>query len=516
MWGTVSKVWGNCDGTVAPTVALALIGLVAVGGVAFDYAHLASLDTELQQAADQAALAAATQLDGQSGAIARATAAAQSLITNKSLLAGNGQGGGAINVPTLTFCSAFDDSTADTATACTTTTTDSNAKVVWVRTGGRIANYTLTPIVGLFNSGTIDAEAVAAMSSAICKTPPVMMCNPAEPTTNTDVGLAYNPSRGIGLRLITGNATVPGNFGWLQAFDASGNAISGANNLKEELGYNVPIGQCQPADGVTTKTGMDTTVIDAFNTRFDVYASGNPCPGGGTCSPALDTRKDLVCAPNNANTACKNNSSWAEASNPYHPTTTTPLATDGSQDPSTIGYPMDLCQAIPKNNASNCGIVGDGNWDRDAYFRVNYGWDHSTWVAQVGTSTPSRFDVYKWEQAHQNVGGKGMAVPKIISGTEAAFSYPATGVTGTGTPDRRRISIAVVNCHAVGLKGQTTGVPVTTWLDSFLVQPAFQRGPNGPGAYTDQKDIYVEIIGATTVGSSNAQIVRRDRPYLIR
>src|SRR5438552_14448348 len=127
------SIWSNDEGAVAPTVALALVGLVAVGGIAFDYAHVATLDTELQQAADQAALAAATQLDGQSGAIARATAAAQSLITNKTLF---GSGGGAVTIPTLTFCKTFDDSVADTATACgrgTPTTVDKEAHVVWVK-----------------------------------------------------------------------------------------------------------------------------------------------------------------------------------------------------------------------------------------------------------------------------------------------------------------------------------------------------------------------------------------------
>src|SRR5438552_1869968 len=159
MWQSVRALWRSSDGAVAPTVALSLIGLVAIGGVAFDYAHLAAMDTELQQAADQAALAAATQLDGQSGAIARATAAAQSLITNKTLLAGGG-GSNAVTVPTITFCSAFDDSVVSTTTACTTTTSDSAARVVWVRVGGRTANYTLTPIVGLLSSGSIAAEAV--------------------------------------------------------------------------------------------------------------------------------------------------------------------------------------------------------------------------------------------------------------------------------------------------------------------------------------------------------------------
>src|SRR2546430_14572586 len=109
MWQSVRALWRSSDGAVAPTVALSLIGLVAIGGVAFDYAHLAAMDTELQQAAGQAALGAATQLDGQSGAIARATAAAESLITNKTLLAG-GRGSNAETVPTRTCCRPCDRS----------------------------------------------------------------------------------------------------------------------------------------------------------------------------------------------------------------------------------------------------------------------------------------------------------------------------------------------------------------------------------------------------------------------
>ena len=71
-------MWRNSEGAVAPIVALSLIALIAVGGIAFDYAHVAAMDTELQDAADHAALAAATQLDGNDGAQDRATDAAQS------------------------------------------------------------------------------------------------------------------------------------------------------------------------------------------------------------------------------------------------------------------------------------------------------------------------------------------------------------------------------------------------------------------------------------------------------
>ncbi|HEV2596076.1 MAG TPA: pilus assembly protein TadG-related protein [Sphingomicrobium sp.] len=519
MLGIVSRLGRNTDGTVAPTVALALIGLVTVGGVAFDYAHLAAMDTELQQAADQAALAAATQLDGKPGAVARATAAAQSLITNKSLLAGQGQGG-AIDVPAagIKFCKAFDDSNADTNAACTAAATDAEAKIVWVKTAGRTATYTLTPIVGLFNSGSISGEAVASLSSAICKTPPVMLCNPAEPPTNTNDGLPFTPTPGIGLKLVTGDATVPGNFGWLQS--TVGN---GASALAETLGYNAPPGACQPSDGVTTKTGMDKSVLNAFNTRFDLYANGNQtCPnqGGGTCSPSDVTRKDLVCGTNGANpTACQNNASWSEASKPYRLAGGVKADLTGAvgTDPTIMGYPPDECHMSPPSGA--CGVAGDGVWDRNAYFRVNYGWDPSTWQAQTGlSSTASRYEVYKWERAHPNPTGKGISVPQKDGTTSNfAFGQPATGVPGvapTGSQaDRRVIAVAVLNCQSLSLHGKSTAVPVTTWMDVFLVQPVASRS----GVFSDS-NIYVEEIGTTTrtAADSNPVVLRRDRPYLIR
>ena len=526
---SVRRLASNNKGVVAPVVALSLFALIAVGGIAFDYAHMAALDTELQQAADQAALAAATQLDGKANAIARATAAAQNLVVNNTRFA-NDISSRAVTIPTLTFYDGYNQATDAFGTV---TTADASAKVVKVAVGGRTAYFALTPIVGWLSagaksSGTMNAEAVASLGNAICKTPPVMLCNPDEPSTNVDETRGFAATKGVGLRLITGNATVPGNFGWLEA-----GISNGSNALASALGYNSPPGDCQPVDGVTTKTGMDTTVLNALNTRFDVYANGNTtCPSqyGGVCSPAINTRKDLVCDSSGA--ACKNDT-WNEASNPYHPATVAALPSNGSGDPSIMGYPKDLCQAVRRSTvlAGACAIKGNGTWDRDAYFRVNYGYaNEAAWRAGMGLTAlaplPTRFEVYQWELTHQTVtvGSKsvGMAVPQPDA-KQSAFSYPATGRPGvaasTTQADRRRISAAVLNCQALNAHGKTTNAPVATWLDLFLVEPAIDRTEKGGGKlqFTDQKDVYVEIIGVTTASSANAgQVVRRDKPYLIR
>lgn len=557
----VGSLWYEDEGAVVPTVALSLTALIAVGGIAFDYAHLASLDTELQQAADQAALAAATQLDGQTGAVARATAAAQSLITNSTLFASHIAGGRSTDVAiaTVTLCSAFDDSQASTATACTATTNDAAAKFAWVRVSGRTAVFALTPVVGALSSGTVGGEAVATLNSAICKEPPVMMCNPAETSTVT----TFNPSSyvGDGIRLTSvgngGGSWAPGNFGYI---DTNISTVNGQENqLRASLGWNSPPGECSPTSGLSTKPGANVSVTDALNTRFDIYDSNVSCLSGGSCPASINSVKD-VRRPANANggNACKlHNQGWQldTSGTGYYgrtvPTTTAdlPVATI----PSAMGHPRDKCHAISNSGSCSGGRVGDGNWDVNAYFRTNYvrtvatscggvgtrwtsGSGTCSWQGQTGLSMTasrtlssgqpnpayaSRYNVYNWEIANRGTVKDGVTVlgqrPVPASGgTLVSYGAPqcSTGqVPNATTPDRRRISMAVVNCQANSVNGSANNVPVIKWVDLFLVEPSLNR------ARTNNGDIYVEVIGETLVGGGTApagSVIRHDVPVLIR
>ncbi|MFL6733288.1 MAG: pilus assembly protein TadG-related protein, partial [Sphingomicrobium sp.] len=156
---SIRSIRTNNGGAVAPTVALSMFGLIAAGGLAFDYARLASLDTELQQAADQAALAAATQLDRQAGATARAVAAAQSLLVNQTRFGNDGGGlsiltgqaytdGSGNSVARVTFYSTKPDAEAGTNGYTAATANDAIARFVKVDVTGRQAIYALTPVVG--------------------------------------------------------------------------------------------------------------------------------------------------------------------------------------------------------------------------------------------------------------------------------------------------------------------------------------------------------------------------------
>jgi Flp pilus assembly protein TadG len=544
MMRSVRSLSRNTDGAVAATVGLSLFALIAVGGIAFDYARLASLDSELQDAADQAALAAASQLDQTSGSMQRAQAAAASLLTNRTYMANDANASGtSVTIPTVMFYKLKADAESD-SNGFTDTTKFADAHFVRVAVAPRQAVYALTPVVAAFRSGNIGAEAVAGLGQSICKTPPVMICNPEETAGNTN----FNPSTyvGKGLKLVSvGNgsgAWVPGNFGYL---DNAGGS-SGANGLKELLGWSALPGDCLEGSGVDTKPGASVSVTDAIDTRFDIYDSNQACQSGGACPASINSVKDLL---RNANASggnsCKMHSQgWGEAASGYYdqaisatvplPTTTTPAA---------MGHPRDMCHAVSINGSCTGGQIGDGVWDRDAYFRTNYlrsdgtRWTSAQWQTNTGLSPTvaataanyaSRYNVYNWEIAHRDQVIDGVTIlgpnPAGASGnTKVAYGKPVCSPTegygpgsvpGGATPDRRRISAAVVNCIANDVHGNSTGLPVAKWIELFLVEPSLNRN----SGKTNAGDVYVEVISETQAGAgaTAGQVVRRDVPYLIK
>jgi Flp pilus assembly protein TadG len=527
----------NDSGSVAPTVGLSLIALIAAGGLAFDYSRVAAMDTELQNAADQAALAAATQLDGLANAQTRATTAANSLVANSTRMA-NDAGNPAVTIATVTFYSSYTNPATKTLA-----TGDVDSNFVEVTVNSRQARYAFTPIVAAF-SGSLNARAVAGLGSAICGVVPFFICNPVEPAGNLDPYYApggVNPGTGI-VMAEGGTQWGPGNFGFLDQLG------TGANGVAAALASNALFGNCSITSTVTTQTGnLINAVRDSLNMRFD-FAPGNAgaCQNP-PCQPSENVAKDVV-RPNGGGCAWQQNpATTAEMATtsppryfPNSPTTNLPTGTT----PGIMGHPRDRCHYFKRQPNPNTtvydfcanGRVGDGNWDRDAYFAANH--TGVTWATEPGLDANgdgivTRYETYLWEAAD---------VPNRLgqhpgNGAFTAWPTPQTGQclapgvapNPTGT-DRRRITAAVVNCQVVsqtpGLNGKKT-IPVAGFIDVFLVEPSMDRD-KCPGctvvansttydnAYAHRNDIYVEVIGAAGTGQGGfPQISRRDVPRLI-
>jgi len=515
MRSSAKHLWSDQSGAIAVVYALALPALIAVGGIAFDFARMATLDTELQSAADQAALAAATQLDGGAGAIARATSAARNLISNETRFANDGQGR-AIGVLTIQFF--VDKAGTDQAE------NDTEANFVNVSVATRTANFALTPIVGAI-SESMNASAFAGVDSAICGVVPFFICSPTEPAGNTDPYYPVGVTPGVGIVMGEGGTQWgPGNFGYIETLG------TGAVSAAEALASDALFTSCVSTDSNSlTQTGnILNAVRNSLNIRFDFdRGSGSACKSG-PCSPSTNAMKDVV----RSSGSCIWQQNPATAtdfqSKRYRPLSNSAL--NNSITPQIMGHPRDICHSLGGTiYACPSGRIGTGVWDRAAYFRSNHpglDWQNTD---ELGP-TVSRYQTYLWEA--KNIPAR--LPSKTGSGGLSAYSTPQTGQceapglapNPTGI-DRRRISAAVVNCSIVsktsGLNGKNS-IPVAGFIDVFLVEPSIDRTKcdgNAAGckvSYSSRNDVYVEAIGfaGTAEGGAVAQISKRAVPRLIR
>jgi Flp pilus assembly protein TadG len=466
---------------VAPTVALSLFGLIAVGGVAFDYSRMATLDTELQTAADQAALAAATQLDGEADAMTRATAAAKSLITNRTLFA-NDKAGTNITISTPLY---YQDKARTVAA-----TNDGNANFVLASVVSRTANFAFTPIVAAF-SGNMTASAFAGTETAVCGVVPFFICNPSEPVGNTNSNYPVSIGPGIGIQMLEGGQQKgPGNYGFLAY------AGRGAANLEEALSTDKVYSECITSNSVETEEGQKTSVFNGLNRRFDLAV---PC-SHSPCSTSTNEVKDLVREAG----ACNWKENPATSANfrdkRYRPVDASTYVT---ATPEIMGHPRDRCHAVSK--AGNCagGQIGDGVWDRGAYFRSNHP-EKTDWATdpELGANV-TRYQTYIWEARDP----ANRLKPKASSTSGwSAYGTPQSSPPVCNPPgldpihdpiDRRILTAAVINCRAYGkINGRKT-LPVVAYMSVFLVEPSIARKTyDGGTALTDNTDIYVEVINS--------------------
>jgi len=551
MRNTLASLLRNEGGAVAPIVALSMLGLIVTGGVAFDYARLATMDTELQQAADQAALAAAGQLDRVDGAQARATAAISDASNTNRLAANftrfaNDTDGATVEIASITFCSAFDDSKADTTAACTTTADSTESRFVIVTTSTRTANYLFTPIVASF-SGTSSATAVAGVESAICSVAPLFVC-----TEDTDFPGDDDIGRGLLLKTGSGNSWAPGNYGLLDFGAGNGGAINAL------LGHG--LNGCQATGEVKTEPG-NKDVTDAINTRLDVY-DGSPLTkdptacntADGTGCPAKNARKDLIIDITPGPSTQPEIVKFGTDEVPPTPPTLAELkdAADaaglvcpadpkaaelefGLANSSPIGFNRDSCHY---DNSCADGNFGDKNWDRAAYLAaVHPGVTASaiaTALANGSTgATLTRYDIYQWEMADP---ANRMVTKRLDSfdspktsgpptnkkyqyPIRAQCSYPEVKYGSTDYPaqkDRRVLPVVAANCAALNGSGSLDEkFTLLRVFDVFLTEPSAQRSVPG---VTDNKEIYGEVIGPadTFESGSGLQYYARNKPYLVR
>jgi Flp pilus assembly protein TadG len=486
--GLARRFIADDRGAIAPMVGMSLALMLAVGGLAWDVSRGFALRAELEAAADAAALAGATQLDGATGARGRATTTAQgSLVKNGQRLADTAEANSTSNAD-ITY---LVDLTNRTVAA-----NDAEANFIQVNITPRNMGLVFGAFTAVANF-QVRAHAVAGYGSAICKTPPLMVCNPDE-TQSANIFNGY-AGRGIVLNGKGGSgAFAPGNFGYLQITGGNLNA------LKDAMGRSPPLSECF-GDSVETRTGDPTAVLDYLNTRFDIYDSGlpNSLKSDQFYAPAPVSITGLARTSGGSTSLCKPGAQGTAYNGSASGVVAMPL-------------PRDTC-AYPTGGSTCTGgasAVGNGDWDRTNYFNLTHNWTGSVASAPFtgdawssfydypGVATkptyPTRYQVYLWETA--NIGNASIWGPSPVKNPPVntnpsqnidwATRQCSTATPISGIPDRRTISALILNCSQIQNNKPSTVIGA---VDLFLTEPAAISG-NGI--------IYAEIISATTDASA--------------
>jgi Flp pilus assembly protein TadG len=291
-------------GAVAVLFALMLGALIGMMALAVDLGKAWNLETELQHAADACALAGVTQLDASDGARARAIDAcinkvALPLVENNQRFASDGLGadvtfntstaidgdGKTLN-PDIKFYTSLPISAAVEATS------DAEATYVEATVAPRRVDFSFAMVVGAVSSTNPTARAVAGWTSFFCDSPPMFMCNPAEPAGGDKSAPFYIDSscpdygdgqscvgRTLAMKTHAGGSNQqlgPGDWGYLSltVFDektGETKEVSGEKELGEALASVVYDNVCT-GNQLSTKPGNMTALDRMINTRFDIYA----------------------------------------------------------------------------------------------------------------------------------------------------------------------------------------------------------------------------------------------------
>ncbi len=502
-------------GNISPLYALVLMVLIALAGVGFDYGRLVAMQSELQNAADQAALAAASQLDGHDDAMVRARnaatttfAQAASEYANVTRVANDGEGA-TVSGLTFTFFESYED---DAPGPQVTSDADgARAHVVRVTANGRKVFYALTPVVGAFTSGGITANAMAMLKKAACNVPSIMVC-----VDRSDFPLPADAGKGLRMRWKSSKditPLAPGNWGFLD--------VTGVPDSQYELGENTSPG-CINLENLTTEPGFRNTEPEALNTRFDMTTNKLQCKENGDFCASENTRKNYalaftgtVTSPNATLTIADVRGALSCPANlPNTKQTWVPFANIAQIDrPSVDAFTLDTCFYN-----GTCSYLGDGNWNISRYLAA-----HHPGVPASTFATGSRYEVYQWEIANKAT----RLAPRIVGfnpdnkpqrvganwrhSITYHCSYPQPQFSAPLPPsatqkDRRVVTVAAAMCE--GITGRKP-VEILGWMDVLILDPS---EPAEPGT------IRAEVIGpALRPGNlSGFQYYGRDRAVLIR
>ena len=426
------------EGSILVLATLVIITSMGMIGLVLDGTRYFSLNNELQDLADAAAIAGAKELDTKADAITRATDQATNLLSNSPHWAQVGSSG--LQIASVTFAG---PSSPDVAT-----TDPKWARFIRVTTVSRGVIPTFVRAVGATNNNMTTATAVAQSTTVACKTQPMMLCNPLE-TPTTQPNFTATPGQMFHLKPKGAGSTTfaPGDFGLV---DPPGYTSSGANAIRDLLSEQSP-SVCY-ANEVNPRTGHATNKVqEGINIRFDHLPNGSA------------SGMDKTPAPN-----------VIDAWKPEQPNCNKMVEIAGG-----VKLPRD-----PVLTPSGGVDIGNGPAlaDMDAYWQHHYA---AAFPADLRVAPVSRYSAYLREL------GLNGTKPTKVAGTEPAGPQCSTDVP-VGDYKRRIISVSVVDCLYWNVHGNAVNhIWGDKYVNFFITEPSpdgsvfvefIEVRPLGPGS----------------------------------
>ena len=482
---------GAEDGAVLVLFAILFAVMLGMIALSFDTGKIATTQSELQSYADNVALAAAGELDGQNGAITRATAAAAELIDDIQTF---GDGGALLDVAdyTLTFLS---DLPADDTAATTPFITTSSTEAVYAQvviTPRRVATPIAAAFAAITGQTAIDAQvgatAIAGFTAYVCDVPVLMFCLPS-------LGFKADDNVGSTILLRSGGGGAqwgPGDFGFLDPSDIGvdpNGPCAGLSGVQLDTCLIAASGnllQCVKTSGVDIEPGQKVGIENAvFNTRFDIY---NGTMNNKRNDPHYAPAPNVISGysvPTKGNQCIGNN----------------PTAGD------TMAFPPDDCfgSLTGCGDGDGNGRFGDAEWSDgfDTYLETNYGEKDldgnfvtdeggkvvlntmGNSVKTLAGSNPSRYQVYKAEIAAAGTGD-------ILADRQETGRAQCSPHVNPN-PERRTFVAAGINCDpangGTAIAGAAKDVKPTEFVRVFLTAPVGDSTQSPPVF-----DLWVEIV----------------------
>ncbi len=481
--GLRAEIKSRQHGAVAIIVAISLVVLIGMLGLVLDLGHLYVTKTELQNAADAAALSGAKELDRSLAGITRARdRAIEAASKNKYNL----------NATALTITAADnlwvgscpDDGTCAMVRINTVTTAAAAADKTFLKadTGRKNLNTWFIHVLPGATSSTA-TSGMAVAGRYVVDIAPLGVCaiDPNNPTRNNNNELlAYGFRRGMGYNILAINDAKKGLAGlsqvplWINPIDVPPNACDPSNSSDSTLRPFICAGESSSiVDGgsIYINTGVQSSQERFLNSRFDNSQSfgNNRCDV--TSNPPDSNVKKYTAPGTGATTGLPRD--WTQPGSNTEPavqTVTLNSATPGVP----VGYP---------NVPTTVGDLGAlwtfsraVRYDGSVSGNVGTSFGVNDWGPAGGGANLYNLDSDTTANGYPTAVGSGFP-----AGTQPAPYNQSTGskyhepppTHPPGLSGRRVLNVAVINCDvSAGGSGSCRTMPVIAIARFFMTVEA--------------------------------------------